>query len=64
VNLPIATLFSKPTVAELAREIAVSVEALDENYKKNISEELSKVSQANFHLYDAVELGADDSGEE
>ncbi len=64
VNLPIATLFSKPTVAELAREIGVSVEALDENYKKNISEELSKVSQANYHLYDAVELGADDSGEE
>jgi acyl-CoA synthetase (AMP-forming)/AMP-acid ligase II/acyl carrier protein len=64
VNLPIATLFSKTTVAELAREIAVSVEALDENYKKNISEELRKVSQANFQLYDAVELDDDDSGDE
>jgi acyl carrier protein len=64
VNLPIATLFSKTTVAELAREIAVSVEAFDHNYKKNISEELRKVSQANFQLYDAVELGDDDSGDE
>ena len=64
INLPIATLFSKTTVAELAREIAVSVEALDQTYKKSISEELRKVSQANFQLYDAVELGDDDCGDE
>ena len=33
VNLSIATVFTKPTVAELAEEIALLVEALDEASK-------------------------------
>jgi acyl carrier protein len=50
IDLPIATLFSKSTVAELAQEIAVSVEALDENSKKTICEELREVSQPSSQL--------------
>jgi oxalate---CoA ligase len=45
IDLPIATLFSKATVAELAEEIAVFVEALDENSKRAIREELMEVVQ-------------------
>ena len=52
IDLPIATLFSKTTVAELAQEIALSVEALDENAKKAIREELREVAQLNSRVCD------------
>jgi acyl carrier protein len=48
VNLPIATLFLKATVAELADEIAASVEALDENSKAAIFAELKELSEKHF----------------
>jgi oxalate---CoA ligase len=43
VNLPIATLFSKATVAELALEIAASVEGLEPMAKDAVVAELGKV---------------------
>jgi acyl-CoA synthetase (AMP-forming)/AMP-acid ligase II/acyl carrier protein len=64
VNLSIATLFAKVTVAELAREIAVSVEALDDSYKEAIYQEVREVSQADFQLYDSLSSGNDDSKDE
>jgi acyl carrier protein len=44
VNLSIGTLFTKPTVAELAEEIIVSAEALDEASKAAILLELKELS--------------------
>ncbi len=64
INLPIATLFSKATVAELAREIAASVEALDENEKEAIYEELREVSKGDSRSCDAVAVGDDRSNDE
>jgi acyl-CoA synthetase (AMP-forming)/AMP-acid ligase II/acyl carrier protein len=52
IDLPIATLFSKATVAELADEIAVLVDALDENSKNAIREELMEVVQLNSPVRD------------
>ncbi|HEY2922316.1 MAG TPA: non-ribosomal peptide synthetase, partial [Candidatus Binatia bacterium] len=49
VNLPIATLFLKTTVAELADEIAASVKALDENSKAAIFTELRVLSKNDSH---------------
>jgi acyl carrier protein len=60
IDLPIATLFAKTTVAELAQEIAVSVEALDENFKKAIREELREVSRCNLQPRDAAALSGRD----
>jgi acyl-CoA synthetase (AMP-forming)/AMP-acid ligase II/acyl carrier protein len=54
VNLSIATVFAKPTVAELAEEIATLVEALDEVSKAAIFAELSEPS--NRELATAVSL--------
>jgi hypothetical protein len=44
VNLSIATLFFKATVAQLAEEIAGSTEALDHNSKATILAELTALS--------------------
>jgi oxalate---CoA ligase len=46
VNLSIATVFTKPTVAELAEEIAMLVEALDEASKAAIFAELREPSNS------------------
>jgi acyl carrier protein len=46
VDLPIATLFSKATVAALAEEIAASVEALDQDAREVICEGLRVVLNA------------------
>jgi acyl-CoA synthetase (AMP-forming)/AMP-acid ligase II/acyl carrier protein len=47
VNLPIATLFLKTTVAELAEEIVASAKALDQKSKEAIFAELREVSGTN-----------------
>ncbi|MEX0806422.1 MAG: AMP-binding protein [Candidatus Binatia bacterium] len=49
VNLPIATLFAKTTVAELAEDIAASVEALDEDSREAICATLREVSGIHSH---------------
>jgi acyl carrier protein len=61
VNLPIASLFVKSTVAQLAEEIAASVEALDHNSREAICAELRDVSEANPHLYVATTADHDKS---
>jgi acyl-CoA synthetase (AMP-forming)/AMP-acid ligase II/acyl carrier protein len=61
VNLPIASLFLRSTVAELAEEIAASVEALDHNSREAICAELRDVSEANSHLYVAPTVDHDES---
>jgi acyl-CoA synthetase (AMP-forming)/AMP-acid ligase II len=60
VNLPIATLFLKTTVAQLAEEIAASVEALEPMSRDTVSAELREVSDAHPHLCDAAQLNHDD----
>lgn len=45
INLPIATLFLKTTVAELAEKITASAEALDHNLEKAIITESKVVSE-------------------
>jgi acyl carrier protein len=50
VNLPIATLFLKSTVAELADEIIALVKALDPASRAVVCTELGEVSDANFQL--------------
>jgi acyl-CoA synthetase (AMP-forming)/AMP-acid ligase II/acyl carrier protein len=46
VNLSIATVFTKPTVAELAKEIAASVESIDEGSKTVILALLRELSKS------------------
>jgi acyl-CoA synthetase (AMP-forming)/AMP-acid ligase II/acyl carrier protein len=61
VNLPIASLFLKSTVVELAEEIAASVEALDHNSREAICAGLRDVSEANSHLCVATRVDHDES---
>ena len=56
VNLPIATLFLKTTVAELAEEIAASAEALDQNSKAAIFTESRVLSEENTQPNVATKL--------
>ena len=61
VNLPIATLFLKTTVAELAEEIATLVEALEPMSRGAVCAELRAVSDADSQLCVAAQLDRDDS---
>jgi acyl-CoA synthetase (AMP-forming)/AMP-acid ligase II/acyl carrier protein len=61
INLPIATVFLKATVAELADEIAASVKALDENSQAAICTELGVLSENNSHQYVTTKLDHDGS---
>jgi acyl-CoA synthetase (AMP-forming)/AMP-acid ligase II/acyl carrier protein len=56
VNLPIATLFLKTTVAELAEEIAASAEALDQNSKAATFTESRVLSEENTQPNVATKL--------
>ncbi|MGB7946323.1 MAG: AMP-binding protein, partial [Candidatus Binatia bacterium] len=59
VNLPIATLFLKTTVAELAEEIAALVEALDPASRDAVSAELRKISDSDSPLCAAAQRNQD-----
>jgi oxalate---CoA ligase len=59
VNLPIATLFLNPTVAELADEIVASVKALDENSKAAVFAELRELTEDNSHQIVTIKLDHD-----
>jgi acyl-CoA synthetase (AMP-forming)/AMP-acid ligase II/acyl carrier protein len=57
VNLPIVTLFKKPTVAELADEIARSTEAIDPTLIAGILAELRNLSEEDTQRLLAAEVG-------
>jgi oxalate---CoA ligase len=61
VNLPIATLFLKTTVAQLAEEIADFLEALDPPSRDAVCAELRKVTAASPHRCVATELKHENS---
>ena len=61
VNLPIATLFAKTTVAELAEEITASVKALDQDSKAAIVAGLRELSQDDSDQTVTTELDHDNS---
>jgi acyl-CoA synthetase (AMP-forming)/AMP-acid ligase II/acyl carrier protein len=61
VNLPIATLFLKSTAAQLAAEIAASVQVLDDSSREAICTELRDVPEANSHLCVATTVDYDES---
>ena len=61
VNLPIATLFLKTTVAQLAEEIAAFLKALDPLSRDAVCAELRKVTAATPHRCVAMELKRENS---
>ena len=63
VNLPIVTLFRKPTITELADEIAKSAEAIDQPSIAEILAELETLSEEDAQRLLAAELGRNPSAQ-
>ena len=61
VSLPIATLFLKATVAQLAEEIAFYLEALEPNSRDAVNLELGEVTDASFQTCAGIEKENKDS---